>query len=96
MRVIISYDIATSTDGGTKRLRDISKTMKRFGVRIQKSVFETQLNAGQLQEMYQLALQMIDQKEDSVIFFKLGECCQQKTIHLGKATDPLSDDKFIF
>ncbi len=95
MRVIVSYDIGTASNNGAKRLRNIAKTMKRFGFRIQKSVFETDLSLGQFQELIQITGDLIDPKEDSIVFFKIGDCCLSKAVRIGLAYDPLLKSNFI-
>ena len=42
--VIISYDVATSGEGGQKRLRKIAKECQNHAQRVQNSVFEADLD----------------------------------------------------
>ena len=82
MRYIISYDISNNTI----RSR-IDKTMKDFGQRVQKSVFECDLAPARLRELVQL----LDKKRlgkgsdpgDSIRFYPLCATCSSKVIVLG-------------
>ena len=40
MLILILYDVATSDDGGPKRLRRVARACLDYGQRVQKSVFE--------------------------------------------------------
>jgi len=40
MLIIVSYDVATSTEDGEKRLRHVAKICQKYGQRVQNSVFE--------------------------------------------------------
>ena len=40
MLVLITYDVATSSIGGNKRLRHVAKKCVDYGQRVQNSVFE--------------------------------------------------------
>jgi CRISPR-associated protein Cas2 len=47
MMVLVSYDVATSTEGGTRRLRRVARACKDFGQRVQFSVFEIEVDPAQ-------------------------------------------------
>ncbi len=40
MLVVVSYDVSTVDEGGTRRLARVAKTCKTYGERVQFSVFE--------------------------------------------------------
>jgi CRISPR-associated protein Cas2 len=44
MLVLVTYDVATSTNGGTARLRAVAKACRDFGQRVQYSVFEIEVD----------------------------------------------------
>lgn len=95
MRVVATYDIQTDTPDGRRRLSRIAKRMQGFGVRIQKSVFECDIDAAQFERLRMAAEDLIDANKDSVIFFRLGGCCSGKTLRLGLAAPPFQPDQFV-
>ncbi|MBP2069483.1 MAG: CRISPR-associated endonuclease Cas2 [Anaerococcus sp.] len=48
MMVLITYDVNTKSESGTKRLRKIAKQCVNYGQRVQNSVFECSLTPAQL------------------------------------------------
>ena len=48
MLVLITYDVNTETPEGRRRLRQVAKQCVNYGQRVQNSVFECELDAGQL------------------------------------------------
>ena len=79
---LIIYDISDE-----KRLRRIAKLMESYGVRVQKSVFETKLNLVRLSELKKKATELIDEKEDGMKFFKFCPKCWQKKDCIGEQFD---------
>lgn len=73
MLVIITYDISTETTEGRRRLRRVAKICVKWGQRVQKSVFECQVNAVQYEELEQTLLDIMNQKEDSIRIYRLTE-----------------------
>ncbi|GAF23118.1 CRISPR-associated protein Cas2 [Bacillus sp. JCM 19047] len=72
MLVLITYDVKTSSPGGTKRLRKVSKACQNYGQRVQNSVFECVLDSTQLTILKHELLEMIDPENDSLRFYRLG------------------------
>lgn len=64
---IVSYDIADPT-----RLRRVYKTVRDFGDGIQLSVFACQLTDMDRASLESRLLDIINQREDQVLFVKLG------------------------
>jgi CRISPR-associated protein Cas2 len=73
VEVLIAYDVATDTREGRRRLRHVAETCVGFGQRVQKSVFECQLTAVQLEELLHRLLGIIDETEDSLRVYRLRE-----------------------
>jgi CRISPR-associated protein Cas2 len=90
MRVIVAYDVATSEENGTRRLRRVAKTCESFGVRVQKSLFECQLGPVQWVKLRHTLLAAIDLSSDSLRFYYIDEDASKKTEHHGAnaPTDP--------
>ncbi len=83
MHMLITYDVATSTDGGQKRLRRVAKICLDYGQRVQFSVFECQINPAQYVELKNRLGQEIDPDTDSLRFYNLGSTWDQRVEHLG-------------
>lgn len=81
--VLVSYDVATSSDNGTKRLRRVAKICQNYGQRVQNSVFECIVDSTQLEIMKNKLLSEIDIQTDSLRIYRLGENYQSKVKHYG-------------
>lgn len=90
MMVIISYDVATSSDGGKKRLRKVAKACQNHAQRVQNSVFEADLDYSTFLKLKAELLKLIDEDEDSLRFYYLGNNWKHKVEHVGakKSYDP--------
>ena len=83
MMVLITYDVNTEDAAGRKRLRQIAKQCVNYGQRVQNSVFECSLDAGQLRMLQAELTALIDPKTDSLRFYSLGNRYQSKVQHIG-------------
>lgn len=90
MMVIISYDVATSSDGGKKRLRKVAKACQNHAQRVQNSVFEADLDYSTFLKLKAELLKLIDEDEDSLRFYYLRNNWKRKVEHVGakKSYDP--------
>jgi CRISPR-associated protein Cas2 len=87
MFVLVSYDVATTSPGGQRRLRRVAKACKNFGQRVQFSVFECIVDPAQWTKLRQRLIEEIDQDEDSLRFYYLGSNWRHRVEHVGaKAT----------
>lgn len=88
--VIISYDVATVSDGGKKRLRKVAKACQNHAQRVQNSVFEADLDYSTFLKLKAELLKLIDEDEDSLRFYYLGNNWKRKVEHVGakKSYDP--------
>lgn len=78
MKYIISYDIASD-----RKRNKMSKILEDYGVRIQYSIFECELNKNDLKQLRKKLEEFVDLKTDSLMFFPLCENCYNKKIFLG-------------
>lgn len=83
MLVLITYDVCTTDAAGRKRLRKIAKECVNYGQRVQNSVFECILDAAQLKQLQHNLLGLIDEDQDSLRFYYLGNKYQTKVEHFG-------------
>ena len=73
MRILIGYDVCTLQPEGRKRLRQICQACKDYGQRVQKSLFEVQLEQRHWVELQSRLLKILVVNEDSVRFYFLDE-----------------------
>lgn len=84
MLVLITYDVCTTDAAGRKRLRKIAKECVNYGQRVQNSVFECILDAAQLRALQHKLVGLIDEDQDSLRFYYLGNKYQTKVEHFGE------------
>lgn len=95
MLVLITYDVNTEDAAGRKRLRQIAKQCVNYGQRVQNSVFECMLDAGQCKQLQAKLLSLLDQEKDSLRFYYLGNRYQTKVEHFGARNTYLPDDTLM-
>ena len=89
MFVVVSYDVVDDK----KRTR-IAKTMKNFGERVQKSVFECRIDDQQFIRMKKALEEFMDMNEDSIRFYFLCKGCVERIEISGWGT-VAEDEKVI-
>ena len=73
MRILVCYDVNTETREGRRRLRRVAKACEGRGQRVQKSVFECQLERADFEELERRLLDIIDVSQDSLRLYRLAE-----------------------
>lgn len=97
MLVLVTYDVSVIGDSGPKRLRNIAKICQDFGVRVQNSVFECEVNPAQFEFLKDKLFKIYDAKEDSIRFYLLGKKGRQRVEHFGaKQVQDISTDALLF
>jgi len=56
MQLLITYDVATASEGGTRRLRRVAKICLDYGQRVQNSVFECEIDPAQFVALTELRI----------------------------------------
>jgi len=79
MMYFISYDITNP-----KRLVKVAKTLENFGIRIQFSFFECEMEKQEMEILRNSLLDLMNMKEDSLRVYPLCEDCLKKTSSMGK------------
>jgi CRISPR-associated protein Cas2 len=89
MMILVTYDVSTETSAGRKRLRRVAKTCLNYGQRVQKSVFECQVNTMEMAKLRDQLLKEIDAVEDSLRIYRIIEPLEKNREEFGKnrATD---------
>ncbi|MDD3232418.1 MAG: CRISPR-associated endonuclease Cas2 [Clostridia bacterium] len=90
MLMLITYDVSTETKDGKRRLSKVAKYCVAHGQRVQNSVFECNLNYGEVLKLQNKLKEIIDPKTDSLRFYNLGNNYESKIEHIGiKPSIPL-------
>ena len=85
MMVLVSYDVSTKTADGVRRLRKIAEICLDYGLRVQNSVFECNVDPAQWESLKDELLSIYDVKEDSLRFYFLGSNWKRRVEHFGKS-----------
>jgi CRISPR-associated protein Cas2 len=83
MLVLVSYDVAVSSDGGKKRLRRVAKACQNYGQRVQFSVFECVVEPAQWVKLKANLENIIEEETDSLRYYYLGSNYKHKVEHIG-------------
>jgi CRISPR-associated protein Cas2 len=89
MLVLITYDVSVESSEGRRRLRNIAKTCLDYGVRVQNSVFECEVDPAQFVALKASLLEIFDPTLDSLRFYFLGKKGRQRVEHVG--AKPIDD-----
>lgn len=93
IRLAITFDVTSR-----KSYKSITKLLKTYGFRVQKSVYEIQIYKKDVDKLSQLISNMIDDKLDSVIIYNLGKDNNDNIIRKGKINNTgikLMNDYYI-
>lgn len=85
MMVLVSYDVSTKTGGGAKRLRKIAEACLDYGLRVQYSVFECNVDPAGWEMLKDRLLSLYDEENDSLRFYFLGSNWRRRVEHHGKS-----------
>ncbi|MBF0543174.1 MAG: CRISPR-associated endonuclease Cas2 [Candidatus Riflebacteria bacterium] len=88
MLVLVTYDVSTVTFAGRKRLNQVAKACKDYGIRAQKSIFECEIDPAQWVVLKNKLLDIIKESEDSLRFYYLGSNWERRVEHHGASKPP--------
>ncbi len=88
MFLLVSYDISSNQTRGK-----ISKYLKDYGLRVQKSVFEGNINMDQYKEIKEKLKSLIDRKTDRICFYRFCDGCKGK-VEISGWGEVAEDDEF--
>ena len=83
MLMLVSYDVSTVDKAGRRRLRQIAKACQDFGVRVQNSVFECNVDAAQWVKLKAELENIFDPATDSLRYYNLGNNYTTRIEHVG-------------
>ena len=96
MLIVVTYDVSTETAGGRTRLRKVAKQCQNYGLRVQNSVFECKMDEAQFVAFKSKLLKLINEDEDSLRFYRLGNAYQSRIEHYGSKKVQDIDAPIIF
>jgi CRISPR-associated protein Cas2 len=73
MLVIVCYDVNTETKEGRRRLRRVAKVCEATGQRVQKSVFECQVDLAGFEQLERKLIGEIDENQDCLRLYRLPD-----------------------
>jgi CRISPR-associated protein Cas2 len=87
--VIVCYDVNTETKAGRRRLRRVAKVCESVGQRVQKSVFECQIDLMGMEDIERRLLAEIDKEQDCLRLYRLTDAkgCEVREHGKFRATD---------
>lgn len=88
MFILITYDVETVSPEGQKRLRQVARQCKNYGLRVQNSVFECEVTEVQFIQLKDILNSIIDPTDDSIRFYFLNKNQNRRVICLGKNDKP--------
>lgn len=71
MLVLVCYDVNTETKSGRRRLRRVARVCESTGQRVQKSVFECQLDVAKFEALERELLAEIDPTMDCLRLYRI-------------------------
>lgn len=90
MFVVVAYDIAND-----RRLKRTAALMERYGVRVQRSVFECELTPQRIDMMIAELKATLNRRLDKVRVYRLCRTCQSQVGVCGRDLAPESLDVFV-
>jgi CRISPR-associated protein Cas2 len=86
MLVLVCYDVSTETSAGRRRLRRVAKVCEGIGQRVQKSVFECQLDVAKFEALERALLAEIDTKMDCLRLYRIPKTRGYEVLEYGAFT----------
>lgn len=81
--MLVAYDVNTETTAGKRRLRRVARACLDYGQRVQNSVFECEVDPAQWTALRARLLAEIDERRDSLRFYRLGADGRRRVEHVG-------------
>jgi len=79
MNYVVSYDISDD-----KRRKQLSDILEGYGIRVNYSLFEININEIKLKNLLLKIYEIIDEKDDSVRFYHICKSCENKSFEMCK------------
>lgn len=96
MLMLVAYDVSTETAAGRRRLRRVARACLDHGQRVQKSVFECEVEPAQWVALRARLIEEIDVATDSLRFYRLGADGKRRVEHVGAKPVQDLDGPLVF
>ena len=93
--VVVAYDVETTHASGKKRLSKVRRTCAEWGVAVQDSVYECELDAEQYRALRERLEAAIIPETDSVRFYLLGNHYQKRIESVGRQRVQWDRETFV-
>lgn len=95
MMIVIAYDIATKDAAGKKRLQRISGKCAQWGIAVQNSVYECEMNAEQYRTLKSELEEIFCSEADSIRIYRLGNHYRGRIEVLGRDAVTWDRDTYV-
>lgn len=95
MWIVVCYDVNTETKEGRKRLRRVAQVCKNHGQRVQKSVFECQVDEMQLEQLRRRLLKEVKLELDNLRLYRLTEPRDKRVEEYGSTRTMFFDEETL-
>ena len=95
MMVVVAYDVETTHASGKKRLSKVRRTCAEWGVAVQDSVYECELDAEQYRALRERLEAAIIPETGSVRFYLLGNHYQKRIESVGRQRVQWDRETFV-
>ncbi len=95
MWIVVCYDVNTETKAGRKRLRRVAQVCKNFGQRVQKSVFECQVDEMKHEDLRRKLLKEVKLEQDNLRLYRLTEPRDKRVEEYGSTRTVFYDEETL-
>jgi CRISPR-associated protein Cas2 len=84
MDILVTYDIATISREGERRLSQVAAICERYGRRVQQSVFECHLDLASLERLKGELMDVVNPTEDVIDIYRFDRDIDDARVSLGR------------
>jgi len=95
MWIVVCYDVNTETGAGRKRLRRVAQVCKNFGQRVQKSVFECNVDEMKYEDLRRKLLKEVKLELDNLRLYRLTEPRDRRVEEYGAIRTMFFDEETL-
>lgn len=95
MWIVVCYDVNTETKEGRRRLRRVAQVCKNYGQRVQKSVFECQVDEMKYEQLRKKLLKEVKLEQDNLRLYRLTEPREKRVEEYGATRTVFFDEEAL-
>ena len=95
MWIVVCYDVNTETREGRRRLRRVAQVCKNYGQRVQKSVFECQVDEMKFEQLRSRLLKEVKLELDNLRLYRLTEPREKRVEEYGAIRTVFFDEETL-